>query len=86
MADTTNGTNLPTVCVLCSHNCGIRVDVQVVESARPAEVILESVRGELVELIAMTTRGAGGLRRLVLGSTSTRVSAESTRRVLVVQS
>jgi anaerobic selenocysteine-containing dehydrogenase len=23
-----NGTNLPTVCVLCSHNCGIRVDVK----------------------------------------------------------
>ncbi len=24
----TNGTNLPTVCVLCSHNCGLRVDVK----------------------------------------------------------
>jgi anaerobic selenocysteine-containing dehydrogenase len=24
---TTDGTNLPTVCVLCSHNCGLRVDV-----------------------------------------------------------
>jgi anaerobic selenocysteine-containing dehydrogenase len=24
----TDGTNLPTVCVLCSHNCGIRVDVK----------------------------------------------------------
>src|SRR4029077_8836111 len=23
-----DGTNLPTVCVLCSHNCGIRVDVK----------------------------------------------------------
>jgi anaerobic selenocysteine-containing dehydrogenase len=23
-----NGTDLPTVCVLCSHNCGIRVDVK----------------------------------------------------------
>ena len=23
-----NATDLPTVCVLCSHNCGIRVDVQ----------------------------------------------------------
>ena len=22
-----DGENLPTVCVLCSHNCGIRVDV-----------------------------------------------------------
>jgi anaerobic selenocysteine-containing dehydrogenase len=28
MTDLTNGTNLPTVCVLCSHNCGIRVDVK----------------------------------------------------------
>src|SRR5260221_5785326 len=23
-----DGTNLPTVCVLCSHNCGLRVDVR----------------------------------------------------------
>jgi anaerobic selenocysteine-containing dehydrogenase len=28
MSDLANGTNLPTVCVLCSHNCGIRVDVK----------------------------------------------------------
>jgi anaerobic selenocysteine-containing dehydrogenase len=28
MTSPTNGTNLPTVCVLCSHNCGIRVDVK----------------------------------------------------------
>jgi hypothetical protein len=28
MTDLTNGTDLPTVCVLCSHNCGIRVDVK----------------------------------------------------------
>ena len=27
-SDLENGTNLPTVCVLCSHNCGIRVDVK----------------------------------------------------------
>src|SRR5207249_11082871 len=25
---TESGTNLPTVCVLCSHNCGLRVDVK----------------------------------------------------------
>ena len=25
---TESGTNLPTVCVLCSHNCGLRVDVE----------------------------------------------------------
>jgi anaerobic selenocysteine-containing dehydrogenase len=28
MDDLTNGTDRPTVCVLCSHNCGIRVDVK----------------------------------------------------------
>lgn len=28
MTDLANGTDLPTVCVLCSHNCGIRVDVK----------------------------------------------------------
>jgi len=25
---TQDGSNLATVCVLCSHNCGLRVDVQ----------------------------------------------------------
>jgi len=48
---------------------GVRtVETQVIEAAAPAEAISASVREALVELIAMSTRGAGGLRRMVLGS------------------
>lgn len=63
---------------------GSSVEVRVVESPRPAEVILDAVRGELVELIAMTTRGAGGLQRLVLGSVAEVVARGSEVPVLLV--
>ena len=52
----------------------------------PSEVILEAAEAEDVDLVVMGSHGRGRLGRLVLGSTSTRVSAESRRRVLVVQS
>jgi nucleotide-binding universal stress UspA family protein len=44
------------------------VQTGVVEADEPAEAIAATVREALVELIAMSTRGAGGLRRFVLGS------------------
>ena len=44
------------------------VDVQVVEATDTAEAIVAAVRDCLVELVAMSTKGTGGLRRLVLGS------------------
>jgi nucleotide-binding universal stress UspA family protein len=48
---------------------GVRgVQTGVVEADEPAEAIAATVREALVELIAMSTRGAGGLRRFVLGS------------------
>lgn len=52
----------------------------------PSEVILEAAEAEDVDLVVMGSHGRGRLGRLVLGSTSSRVSAESQRRVLVVQS
>jgi nucleotide-binding universal stress UspA family protein len=52
----------------------------------PAEVILEAAEAEDADLLVMGSHGRGRLGRLVLGSTSTRVSAEATRQVLVVQS
>jgi len=52
----------------------------------PSEVILEAAEAEDVDLVVMGSHGRGRLGRLVLGSTSKRVSAESRRRVLVVQS
>lgn len=44
------------------------VDIEVVEAKDAAAAITAEVRESLVELIAMSTRGAGGLRRMVLGS------------------
>jgi nucleotide-binding universal stress UspA family protein len=52
----------------------------------PSEVILEAAEAEDADLVVMGSHGRGRLGRLVLGSTSTRVSAESRRRVIVVQS
>jgi nucleotide-binding universal stress UspA family protein len=44
------------------------VEVAVLEADDPAGAIVAAVREALVELIAMSTRGAGGLRRIALGS------------------
>jgi len=52
----------------------------------PSELILEAADAEDADLVVMGSHGRGRLGRLVLGSTSARVSTESTRRVLVVPS
>jgi nucleotide-binding universal stress UspA family protein len=52
----------------------------------PSDSILEAADAEDADLVVMGSHGRGRLGRLVLGSTSARVSAESTRRVLVVPS
>lgn len=52
---------------------GCRVSTTVVESASPAEAILEQGRPEATDCIAMATRGAAGVRRLVVGSVTDKV-------------
>lgn len=52
----------------------------------PSETILEAAAAEDADLVVLGSHGRGRLGRAVLGSTSARVSAESTRRVLVVPS
>jgi len=52
----------------------------------PSEAILEASAAEDVDLVVMGSHGRGRLGRLVMGSTSARVSTESDRRVLVVDS
>jgi nucleotide-binding universal stress UspA family protein len=52
----------------------------------PSEVILEASEAENVDLVVMGSHGRGTIGRLLLGSTSQRVSHESNRKVLVVQS
>jgi nucleotide-binding universal stress UspA family protein len=52
----------------------------------PSDAILEAAEAEDVDLVVLGSHGRGRLGRLVLGSTSSRVAAESPRRVLVVPS
>ena len=63
---------------------GVHSEVRVLESGDPAGAIVAAVREELVDLIAMTTRGAGGARRMLHGSVATRVARESEVPVLLV--
>src|SRR5688500_10462179 len=64
--------------------CGAAADVRVVEADGPADVILGADRRELADVIAMSTRGAGGLERLILGSVATGVARKSEVPVLLV--
>jgi nucleotide-binding universal stress UspA family protein len=63
---------------------GAQAEVRVIESADVGGEIVAAIRNELVEFIAMSTRGAGGLRRLVLGSVAEEVVRHSEVPVLLV--
>lgn len=52
----------------------------------PAETIMAAARSEDVDAIVMGSHGRGRVGRMLLGSTSTRVSADADRRVIVVPS
>jgi nucleotide-binding universal stress UspA family protein len=60
------------------------VRVRIVEADDPATAINRTVREELVDFIAMSTRGSSGLKRFVLGSVAERVVRESEVPVLLV--
>jgi nucleotide-binding universal stress UspA family protein len=60
------------------------VRVRVVEAADPAAAINRTVREELVDFVAMSTRGSSGLKRFVLGSVAEKVVRESVVPVLLV--
>jgi len=74
---TQDGANLPTVCVLCSHNCGLRVDVK--------DGRIVAVRGDETNPItrgyvcnkAFGTRCAAGPTARSSGSTGPRRSPRS---------
>ena len=64
--------------------CGSQAEVRVIESEDPGAVIIDAVRNELVELIAMSTRGESGLQRMFLGSVAEYVVRRSEIPVLLV--
>jgi nucleotide-binding universal stress UspA family protein len=63
---------------------GITADARVVEAQHPAAVIVEAIRQDLVDFIAMSTRGAGGIARTMLGSVATAVVRASEVPVFLV--
>lgn len=63
---------------------GIMAEARVVEARHPAIVIVEAIRQDLIDFIAMTTRGAGGIARTMLGSVATAVVRSSEVPVLLV--
>ncbi len=63
---------------------GDRVQARVIDSGDPASAIIASMRSDAVDLIAMATRAAGGVRRALHGSVATRVARESEVPVFLV--
>jgi nucleotide-binding universal stress UspA family protein len=62
----------------------VAADVRVVEARDPAAVIVGAIRQDLIDFIAMTTRGAGGIARTMLGSVATAVVRASEVPVLLL--
>lgn len=60
------------------------VEFNVVVASSPAGAIVEAIREVLVEAIAMSSRGASGIRRLVLGSVAEGVVRASEVPVLLL--
>ncbi|HEY9227014.1 MAG TPA: universal stress protein [Gemmatimonadaceae bacterium] len=50
---------------LCAE--GATAEVRILESRDPGTTILEAMHNENVDFVAMTTRGEGGLQRMVRG-------------------
>lgn len=67
------------------RTAGHRVSIWVVEGS-PSAAITDAARSEGMDLIAMTTHGRGGLRRILLGSIADAVLRQSTVPILLVRS
>lgn len=63
---------------------GVTAEARVVEARHPAVVIVDAIRQDLVDFIAMSTRGAGGIARTMLGSVATAVVRSSEVPVFLV--
>ena len=65
------------------RDAGIVVETHIVESATAAGGILEALERNESDVVAMTTHGAGGLRRMLLGSVADKVIRGSRKPTLV---
>mgnify|MGYP001458513261 CR=1 FL=1 len=64
---------------------GVQVETLHVPNAAPAEAIVETARTKGCSLIVMASHGRRGIRRLLLGSQTAEVLADSPVPVLVVR-
>jgi nucleotide-binding universal stress UspA family protein len=55
------------------------------EEGRPSDIIVDTAREEDVDLIVMGSRGMGGIKGWVLGSTSRSVVNSCTKPILIVK-
>ena len=67
------------------RDAGIRVETRILESTSAAGGILEALERDEADLVAMTTHGEGGVRRLVLGSVTDKVIRGSRKPVLAMR-
>ncbi len=70
---------------LRERNAGLLADARVIESAGAADGIIEAAKGLEADLVVLSSRGHGGITRLVLGSVADKVVRSTTRPVLVVR-
>lgn len=63
----------------------VAMETRIVEEATSAHGIAQTARDESADLIVIGSHGHGALRKLVLGSVTTKVLAESLVPVLVVR-
>ena len=64
---------------------GLSVSARLVDAANAAVGLLEKLEDKRYDLIAMTTHGRGGVRRLLLGSVADKVIRGAAKPVLVVR-
>jgi nucleotide-binding universal stress UspA family protein len=62
---------------------GIGVTISVVTDSSPARAIVDTADRDGIDLVAIATHGAGGIRRMVLGSVTDKVLRASLRPLLV---
>jgi nucleotide-binding universal stress UspA family protein len=68
-----------------ADRAGVEADTVLLESNLPAEAIVETATTRNCDLIAMSPHGRRGLSRLILGSVTSEVLANSPVPVLVVR-
>jgi len=68
-----------------SRRLGLEPDIRVVVGSGAADALLNLLDREEFDLVAMTTHGRGGVRRLLLGSVADQVIRGTTKPVLVLR-